>query len=336
MRVTLVTGDRVSVRTLDGERVPHVEPAAGREDIPFSVYRAGDHLYVVPADAVPLLNAGRLDRRLFDVAALLSFGYDDARRSDLPLIVQREAGDAAAADTTVTVAGADVRDLPAAEAIGLHQPKDRAADLWAEITRDPGAGGGPEALALTDGIDKLWLDGLRQPSLDVSVPQIGAPEAWAAGYTGAGVTVAVLETGVDPTHPDLAGKTAGTRTFTAQADHDDLVGHGTHVASTIVGSGMASGGRYRGVAPDATLLDGKVCETFGCPESAIVAGMQWAADAGARVVNLSLGGDDSPGVDPLEAATDNLSTQRGTLFVVAAGNDGPDSSTVTSASRLSL
>lgn len=84
VRVTLVTGDRVSVRTLDGERVPQVEPAEGREDIPFSVYRAGDHLYVLPADAVPLLNAGRLDRRLFDVAALLSFGYDDARRWTFP------------------------------------------------------------------------------------------------------------------------------------------------------------------------------------------------------------------------------------------------------------
>ena len=108
---------------------------------------------------------------------------------------------------------------------------------------------------------------------------------------------------------------------------DDTVGHGTHVASTIAGSGAASGGKYRGVAPDATLLFGKVCENDGCTDSAILAGMQWAAvEQHAAVVNMSLGGGDTPEVDPLEEAVETLTAQTGTLFVIAAGNDGVDGS----------
>ena len=99
------------------------------------------------------------------------------------------------------------------------------------------------------------------------------------------------------------------------------------MASTIAGSGAASGGKYRGVAPDATLLDGKVCEDNGCADSAILAGMQWAAvEKQAAVVNLSLGGSDTPEVDPLEEAVQTLTAQTGTLFVIAAGNDGTDGS----------
>ncbi|MGW5671500.1 S8 family serine peptidase, partial [Micromonospora sp. NPDC003776] len=175
------------------------------------------------------------------------------------------------------------------------------------------------------GADRIWLDGRRQLSLDHSVPQIGAPTAWAAGFTGKGVTVAVLDTGVDVTHPDLVGRVAESRNFSEMPDADDMVGHGTHVASIIAGSGAASGGRYRGVAPDATLLSGKVCEEYGCADSAILAGMEWAAvTKKADVVNLSLGGWNTPEVDPLEQAVQTLTAQTGTLFVIAAGNDGGD------------
>jgi subtilisin family serine protease len=92
---------------------------------------------------------------------------------------------------------------------------------------------------LAAGIDRIWLDGQRKVQLDESVPRIGAPTAWAAGYTGAGVTVAVLDTGVDASHPDLAGKIVAEANFTDAAS-TDAVGHGTHVASTIAGSGAAS------------------------------------------------------------------------------------------------
>ena len=289
--VTLLTGDRVFV---DGDRVA-VEAAAGREGVGFSQYTQDGRQYVVPNDAVGQVSAGRLDRRLFDVAGLVASGYDDAHTAVLPTIVEGE---------RVTAGARSVRPLPDGAAVKVN--KDEADTFW-------------NAVQAGDG--KVWLDGKRTVSLDVSVPQIGAPAAWAAGYDGTGVTVAVLDTGVDATHPDLAGRITETANFTEAADTNDTVGHGTHVASTIAGSGAAAGGRYRGVAPGASLLIGKVCPTRNCSESAILAGMEWAAPR-ADVINLSLGGPDFPGVDPLEEAVNRLTAQTGALFVIAAGNEG--------------
>jgi subtilisin family serine protease len=160
------------------------------------------------------------------------------------------------------------------------------------------------------------------------VPQIGAPEAWAAGHTGAGATVAVLDTGIDVTHPDLAGAVVGARDFTGGGSEDDRHGHGTHVASIITGAGDP----YRGVAPDAELLNGKVLDDFGGgQESWIIAGMEWAAASGADVVNMSLGSFfGSDGTDPMSQAVNRITEETGTLFVVAAGNSGPGEGSVSS------
>jgi subtilisin family serine protease len=250
-------------------------------------YSAARHRYVIPTDALPLLRTNRIDRRLFDVTVLLDAGYD--KRDDLGIIV-----------TGDTISSREVTrsQLPA---------------YWTTVK---GKGTG-----------KVWLDGVRHPSLDVSVPHIGAPAAWAAGLDGTGVTVAVLDTGIDTTHPDLAGKVVAQRNFASEAEDDlDHAGHGTHVAATIAGSGS----RYTGVAPGARLLNGKVCASFGCQESWILAGMRWAAQSGAKVVNMSLGGPDTPGVDLLEQAVNDLTLQYGTLFVVAAGNSGPADETIES------
>ena len=142
---------------------------------------------------------------------------------------------------------------------------------------------------------KIWLDGRVKVDLDESVPQIGAPEAWAAGYDGNGVKVAVLDTGIDATHPDLATQIDGTASFVPGEGITDVNGHGTHVASTIVGTGAASGGDYKGVAPGADLIVGKVlggAEGSG-QDSWVIAGMEWAAESGADVVNMSLGDSDA-------------------------------------------
>ncbi|GAA5199318.1 S8 family serine peptidase [Rugosimonospora acidiphila] len=166
--------------------------------------------------------------------------------------------------------------------------------------------------------------GPKAPSSPVAadLTQVGAPKAWQAGYTGRGQTVAVLDTGIDATHPDLTGKVVASEDFTGSGDTVDRMGHGTHVAATIAGSGAASGGLHRGVAPDASLVIGKVLDDTGFgTDSGIIAGMQWAAPL-ASVVSMSLGGDYSDGTDPLSQALDALSAQYGTLFVVAAGNDG--------------
>ncbi len=320
--VTLITGDRVTVR--DGAAAS-VEPGPGRAGTRFVVQRVAGHLFVIPSDALGLVRAGTVDRRLFDVTALVGFGYDD-RRADLPLIVTSPVGERSAAGvrTAVAAGGARVvREVPALGALAVRADKKAATRVWAGLTT-----GGPSARSLRGGVQRVWLDGKYRPTLDTSVAQVGAPAAWRAGLDGKGVTVAVLDTGIDATHPDLAGQVTAQRTFTEGAEDDrDRVGHGTHVASTIAGTGKASGGRYRGVAPGAKLLDGKVCVDRGCEESWILAGMAWAAaEKRADVVNMSLGGPDTPEVDPIEQAVNDLSARHGTLFVISAGNSGADAS----------
>ncbi|GAB3179628.1 subtilisin family serine protease [Micromonospora palomenae] len=308
--VTLLTGDTVHVSTVDGQTAVGVVPGKGRERIPFITHSAGEDVRVIPADAVGLLNRGKLDERLFDISTLVDFGYDDTRAT-LPLIVQhRSAAPAGLAGARTT------RELSGASAVA--ESRADAVAFWNSVTS---AASGTER-QLRAGFDKIWLDGLRQPTLDVSVPLTGAPQAWQAGWTGTGVKVGVIDTGVDQTHPDLAGRVAAAENFTAEPDALDRVGHGTHVASTITGSATASQGRHKGVAPGATLYSAKVCMQEGCPESAILAGMTWAAEQGVKVANMSLGGPDSPGTDPIEAALTDLTSRYGVLFVVSAGNSG--------------
>ncbi|MEU7819861.1 S8 family serine peptidase [Catellatospora sp. NPDC049133] len=310
---TLITGDRV---TLYADRAVGIERGPGRAGMRFVSSHEDGHRYVVPADAMPLLRDGRLDRRLFDLTALSGFGYDD-RVAELPLLVAYPQD--ASVRARAAVVGGDARvwaDLPAADVLAVRANRDDRADLWSSLTR-----GTASQRTLTAGITGIWLDGKRRISLDRSVRQIGAPAAWQAGFDGTGVTVGVLDTGIDAAHPDFAGQLAAVRDFTGGNDPSDSVGHGTHVASTIAGTGAASGGVYRGVAPGAKLVVGKVCATDLCQDSDVIAGMEWAA-AQAKVVNLSLGDTDRPGLDPLETAVQDLSRRYGTLFVVAAGNEG--------------
>ncbi|MEU8084201.1 S8 family serine peptidase [Micromonospora sp. NPDC049101] len=318
--VTLLTGDRVTVSASGSAAV---RPGPDRAHLRFLTSRERGQLTVLPEDALPLIRAGRVDRRLFDVTGLIAAGYDDARRDNLPLLVAYGSTGTARRAPAALPGTRVTRDLPAIHGAALATDKSALGAVWATVATGPAGA----RLDAAGGVERIWLDGRRKVSLDHSVPQIGAPAAWAAGFTGKGVSVAVLDTGVDATHPDLAGKVAEARNFTEAADARDTVGHGTHVASTIAGTGAASGGKYRGVAPDATLLDGKVCEDQGCPDSAILAGMQWAAvEKKAAVINMSLGGWDTPEVDPLEEAVQTLTAQTGTLFVLAAGNDGADGS----------
>ena len=284
-----------------------VRPGKGREKLLFSTRTVDGHVFVVPSDALRLVATGRLDRRLFDVTALVEFGYDDAHRDSVPVIVTHPDGQAAPRAARVS------RELPSINGVAMAADKTGAA--WEALTN----GGAMRTAAA--GVSKVWLDGKRKASLDRSAAQIGAPEAWAAGYTGAGVKVAVLDTGVDQTHPDLAGREIAEQNFSGAPDNTDNYGHGTHVASIVAGTGAKSGGKYRGIAAGASILDGKVLDDNGYgTDSGIIAGMQWAVEQGADIANLSLGGRDTPEVDPVEQAVESLTAQYGTLFVIAAGN----------------
>ncbi|WP_238161258.1 S8 family serine peptidase [Kribbella antibiotica] len=310
-KVTLITGDRVAV---SGQAVA-IEPGPGRRGIAFQTYRLKDHLYVVPSDIRAQLTSGRLDRRLFDVTGLITAKYDDQSTTSIPVIVTYTG----TAQKRAATPGATVtRQLPVVNGAALKVDKAKAKTFLTGVGTARSAAG----------VAKIWLDGKRELTLDKSVAQIGAPIAWQAGFTGKGVKVAVLDSGIDAKHPDLATQVAGAKNFTPEEDAD-LVGHGTHVASTIAGTGAASNGKYKGVAPDAKLYDGKVCMAAGCPDSAILAGMDWAANVvQADVVNLSLGGMDTPGIDPMEEAVNRLTATTGTLFVIASGNSGPGDRTV--------
>ena len=340
--VTLITGDQVFIGA--GEhRTVSVLPRNGREHTGFltkheySAYDQSEHVYVIPSDAQPLIAAGKLDRALFDVTALAAFNYDDAKTQSLPLVViyqngQRQAPSTAALSTaTASVAGGAItRRFKMANGAAVKAPKRDIGHWWDSLK--PGASSAKSGVSSTaaatprlDGsIKKIWLDRVLQPALDRSAPQIGAPAAWEDGYTGEGVFVAITDTGIDMTHPDLAGKVVAYQNFTSEFTPEpdgDFVGHGTHVASTIAGSGAASGGRYRGIAPGASLIGAKVCFLQGCPFSSIIAGMEWAVmEQGAKIVNMSLGGPDTPDVDPIEATLERLATEYGALFVVSSGN----------------
>ncbi|MFD3374451.1 S8 family serine peptidase [Streptomyces sp. NPDC058697] len=318
-RITLITGDRVVVDAKG--RVVGLERAKGREGIPVQVRTAGGHTLVVPADAARLIATGKLDQRLFDVTELNKSANRKAQKQGLKLIVGYR-GAAAAAKADVRDAGdTEVRrTLKSLNADAVLTPKGDASDLWAAVTD---AQGGNARTA--SGVAHVWLDGVRKASLDKSVPQIGADKAWAAGYDGKGVKIAVLDTGVDRTHPDLKEQVVGEKNFSTSPDATDKYGHGTHVASIAAGTGAKSAGKYKGVAPGAKLLNGKVLGDDGSgDDSGILAGMDWAVEQGADVVNLSLGGGDTPDIDPLEAQVNKLSKEKGTLFAIAAGNDGAE------------
>ncbi|WP_158708863.1 S8 family peptidase [Streptomyces sp. NRRL S-920] len=330
--VTLITGDRVVVGA-GSRKVVRLLRGKGREQVSISVRREGGHLYVVPQDAQSLIAAGKLDRRLFDVTQLVKDKYDDAHRTSLPLIVGYRPGrvNARSGGDLLKSHARDRRTLPAIGGEAFDTPKSGTGGLWSALTGGTGTGGARMNArpAVVPAIAHVWLDAKVRPALDKSVPQIGAPTMWRAGYTGKGVKVAVLDTGVDQTHPDLKGVEVTEKNFTISPDAKDRMGHGTHVASTLAGSGARSGGKYKGVAPDVRILDGKVIseEEGAGTDSSVAAGMQWAVDSGAKVVNMSLGGSDTPGTGPLEEAVARLSDQA--LFVASAGNDGPEEGTLT-------
>ncbi|MFE6196590.1 S8 family serine peptidase [Streptomyces sp. NPDC057838] len=309
--ITLITGDRVS---LDAKgRVVGLERAKGREDIPVQVRKIDGHTLVIPADAARLVASGKLDQRLFDVTELNKSATRKAQKKGLKVIVGYR-GSAAATKADVRDAGTLSHTLKTLNADAVQTPQGETPELWDAVTN------GDKTAA---GIAYVWLDGVRKASLDKSVRQIGAPAAWSAGYDGKGVKIAVLDTGVDGTHADLKGQVVAAKNFSAAPDTTDKVGHGTHVASIAAGTGAKSGGTYKGVAPGAKILNGKVLDDAGYgSDSEIVAGMEWAAAQGADVINMSLGGLDTPEIDPMEAVVNKLSEEKGVLFAIAAGNEG--------------
>ena len=196
----------------------------------------------------------------------------------------------------------------------------------------------PAALAYVEGVEAIRPNTEFQtlsrpvtttaPETTWGLERIDATEAWASYDTrGANATVAVLDTGVDPSHPDIdltrwADFDAfGNQLGTNPKDYDPD-GHGTHTSGTV--SGGNASGQQIGVAPNVTLHHGAVitaCDGDGCSGSLfqILGGMQWAVDSGVDIISMSLG---SNGYSPIYVEAVRDAERAGTTVVASSGNDG--------------
>jgi hypothetical protein len=181
-------------------------------------------------------------------------------------------------------------------------------------------------------VDGVYLDGFvalanqsrGSEGLPVVTPaaMINASQLWSQGINGSGVKVAIIDTGINQNHPDLIGKVVGEVNFIeTEGTTEDLDGHGTFCAGIIAGSGAASGGKYKGIAPGASLLNIKVLDMDGYGKvSDIIAGIEWAVDNDADIISLSLGKMSFGEVNlPITMAADNA-MDAGVVVCVASGN----------------
>jgi Subtilase family len=178
--VTLITGDRVVISGGEKQTVT-VQPRKGREKIVFATtYQRvtasqREHLFVIPADAQPLISAGRLDRQLFDVTTLLESHYDDAQRCKLSLLVTYGSQVSALSVASTALPGATITNrFKSVNGVAASFDRQQLGSFWDSLT-------GGASLAR---IKKIWLDRVYQVVPDQSVPQIGAPLAWQGGYDG--------------------------------------------------------------------------------------------------------------------------------------------------------
>ena len=156
--------------------------------------------------------------------------------------------------------------------------------------------------------------------------QVDAPQVWDQFETqGAGARVAVLDSGIDTSHPDLELAEDGWAQFDVEGNQLDTApndpdGHGTHVSGTVAGG--AASGLNIGVAPEVELLHGKVLDDGGSFMQ-IVAGIQWAVEQDADIINMSLGATGFFGalIEPVRSAL-----AAGTLVISSSGNSGPETS----------
>jgi len=266
------------------------------------------------------------------------------------VIVQGSGGTAHAAAAVARLGGRVTRKLPLVDGVAATVPAAavpalRAATGVRAVTPDrqmrvqatvPAGQGGA-----TDDTTQAELTALGTSAYRAAVR---ANQAQAAGVTGAGITVALLDTGIAPDLPDLAGRvvpvqvrgelTKPCMNFSGEKTCADSYGHGTFMAGLIAGSGAASAGRNRGVAPGARLLSVKVGGRDGSADvSAVLAAIQWVVSFrdtyGVRVLNLSLGTNSTASYreDPLNYAVEKA-WRAGIAVVVAGSNLGPARGTI--------
>ncbi|WP_372708928.1 S8 family peptidase [Bacillus sonorensis] len=215
--------------------------------------------------------------------------------------------------------------LPASEIPKLLSVKEVKA-VYPNVTYKPDRVKGKDVTIAADAF---------HPQMDKSAPYIGADQAWKSGYTGKGIKVAIIDTGVDYTHPDFKKNFGPYKGYDfVDNDYDpqetpagdprgEATEHGTHVAGTV-----AANGQIKGVAPDATLLAYRVLGPGGSGTTEnVIAGIEKAVADGADVMNLSLGNSlNSP--DYATSIALDWAMSEGVTAVTSNGNSGPENWTV--------
>jgi subtilisin family serine protease len=275
-------------------------------------------------------NSGGADRSPASDTAL-----DTNGPAPLKVVVQaRGAGASAAAAAVAQVGGQVTRDLSIVEGVAATVP----AAAVASLSSTPGLIVTPDRPVTVQG-------GGTSSSTESDFRKVaGADTLNAGGHTGAGVTVALIDTGVSAV-PDLAGRLLSVRddvtgamkpcvNLSGESSCNDTYGHGTFMAGIISGSGANSGGTYKGMAPDARIVSVKIAGKDGAADvSTVLAAVQWVvsfrAEYGIKVLNLSLGTDSTQSyrVDPLNYAVERA-WDSGIAVVVAAANLGPGAGTI--------
>lgn len=303
--ITLVTGETVHLtETADGWSV------TGQPGSNIRIVDAGGSTYVYPSD----IDFSVYDRKLFDVELLIEQGLTDAETDSIPVIVDVTDSSSSAVGTMDAISGfSEARSLDSIGASAATVEKSAGRTALDRLDREYE-------------LESVHLDYRVDVSLDTSVEAIAGEQARQQyDVNGSGVTVAVLDTGVNASHPDLDDAVVDQEDFTGDGT-GDRDGHGTHVAGTVAGDGSADG-NFTGVAPGADIMDVKVLgDDGGGSISQVIEGIEYADTNDADVISMSLGGPgdiDDPIVDAVNEAEAN-----GSVVVAAAGNAGPDRRTI--------
>ena len=303
--------------------------AAASVFVPLQAARTAVHERVVPASvsapraALPVGGHAHIDPAL------------QGLHGNVRVIIQVTSSRAAAA-AVAKVGGKITRALPIAHAFAATIPANSISTL-ANVP----------AIRTISLDAKIRMLGAPDPSKVRSVypKAVNADKMWQSGYSGSGVAVALIDTGVANV-PDLAGRVINVTTdplgmtsapcanFSGESTCNDSYGHGTFIAGIIAGSGASSAGQYAGMAPSVNLISIKIAGANGTTDvSNVLAALQWVVSFKNRynikVVNLSLGtnGTQTYRTDPFDYAVEQA-WEAGLTVVVSAGNAGPNPGTI--------